>query len=350
MKRSTAIVRVGIVAFWTLTILAIYQLPNRIYSFGEQKTLYILSWPLFLDAQYFVEFEKQTGITLKISYFEHSEELLSKVKATGGAGYDIIFPVDYTVEILIKQGLLQKLDKDKLTFWHDLDTRLLYKYFDPMNDFTIPFYWSAYAIGVNKKLFGDEPPKTWGLIFDKKYNPSHIVMTDGAREAILTAALYLFGSIDPLKEAYAQKLVRDTLLQQKAWVDLYSEERVEELLVSENNMLAFGLSGELSRAMSQNENIKVFIPEQGSFLVIDSAAILKNSKNVDLAYTFINYLYQPDVIDHHVRRYSMSSPIISNKEKSCYSPSDEDFKKLNFLVDIISEDGLNNIWIDLLAN
>jgi spermidine/putrescine transport system substrate-binding protein len=119
MKYETAltgIIRTSIVLFWMIIIFLVYQLPNYVSPFAEQKTLYIATWPLLLDAQKLVEFEQKTGIKLKITYFESSEELLSKVQATEGAGYDIIFPSDYTVASFIKQGLLQKLDKSKLNF------------------------------------------------------------------------------------------------------------------------------------------------------------------------------------------------------------------------------------------
>lgn len=343
-------VRALIIVFWITVILLVYQFPNYASPFGEKKTLYIATWPLMLDAQRLVEFEKETGIELKITYFESSEELLSKVQATKGAGYDLIFPTDYTVASFIKQGLLQKIDKSKLTFWNDLDKRLLNAYFDPNNEYTIPFYWTAYGIGINRKLFGDHPADTWGLLFDKKYNPQHIIMTNSPREAISITALYLLGSLEALKSPENQQRVRDALIQQKAWVDLYTEERVDELLASENNNLAVGYSTDITRAMRKNKDVLFVLPREGSFIVVDSIAIPAQSKNSDLVYKFINYIYQPDMVDHHIRLYNMSSPITTNKEKSGYAPDDADFAKLHFLVDSIAESGLNTIWIDLLAN
>jgi spermidine/putrescine transport system substrate-binding protein len=349
-KISIAIIRTGIILFWMIVIFLVYQLPDYVSPFTEQRTLYIATWPLLLDAQKLVEFEQQTGIKLKITYFESSEELLSKVQATEGAGYDIIFPSDYTVASFIKQGLLKKLDKSKLSFWNDLDKRLLHAYFDPHNEYTIPFYWAAYGMGINKKLFGDNPPDTWGLIFDKAYKPEHIIMTNSPREAISISALYLLGSLDALKIPENQERVRNALIAQKSWVDLYTEERLDELLASENNNLVFGLSTDITRAIRKNKDIIFMVPKEGSFIVIDSIAIPAKSKNEELAYKFINYIYQPEIVDHHIRLYNMCSPITSNRERSGYAPDDIAFSKLHFLVDSISESGLNTIWIDLLAN
>ncbi len=344
------VIRTSIVLFWIIVIFFIYQLSNYRFPFAEQKTLSVAVWPLMLDAQKLVEFEQETGIKLKITYFESSEELLSKVQATKGVGYDIIFPSDYTVGSFIRQGLLQRLDRSRLNFWNDLDKRLLNAYFDPQNEYTIPFYWAAYGIGINKKLFGENPPNTWGLLFDQSYNPQQIIMTNSPREAISITALYLFGSLDALKSSENQKRIRDVLVTQKSWVDLYTEERLDELLASENNNLVFGLSADITRAMRRNKDIIFMIPKEGSFIVIDSIAIPAKSKNIELAYEFINYIYRPDIVDHHIRLYNMCSPIISNREKSGYAPDNNAFTKLHFLVDSISESGLNNLWIDLLAN
>lgn len=338
------------VAFWVIVIFSFYYFSQYVIPFNANRTLYIAAWPLSLDTQYFIEFEKKTGIKIKVTYVETSEELLSKMQMTGGVGYDIIFPSDYTLQSLISQGLLQKIDKSKLTFWGTLDKRLLDHYFDPENRYSIPFYWAAYGIGINKKLFGENPPKTYGLLFDALYNPHRIIMTNSAREAILTAGLYLFRSIDQLNKTEYQHKIRDLLIKQKKWVDIYTEERVDELLASETNMIAFGLSPDITRARRKNKDIFFMIPDEGSFIVMDSIALPVHSKNTDLAYTFLNYLYQPDVINHHIALYNMCSPIVSAGVVSECTVTPQDFKKLHFLIDIISETGLNNIWIDLLAH
>ncbi len=343
-------IRSLMVIFWVVSIFSLYYFSQYVTQLHANRTLYIAAWPLSLDTQYFTEFEKQTGITLKVTYVETSEELLSKMQMTEGVGYDIIFPSDYTLQPLISQGLLQKIDKSKLTFWNTLDTRLLDHYFDPENMYSIPFYWAAYGIGINKKLFGAQPPRTYGLLFDSAYNPHRIIMTNSAREAILTAGLYLFKSIDQLSNPEYQQKIRDVLLNQKKWVDIYTEERVDELLASETNMLAFGLSPDITRAIRKNKDVFFMIPDEGSFIVMDSVALPAHSKNSDLAYTFLNYLYQPKVINHHIALYNMCSPIISPDVRTECTVAPEDFEKLHFLIDIISDAGLNNIWIDLLAH
>jgi len=342
--------RVAIVIFWVVVLLGTLRLSQYAYFFKKPRTLYIATWPLLLDAKYLKAFEKEAGITLQISYFERSEELLAKVQATGGKGYDIIFPSDYTVAQLVKMDLLKEIDKSKLDFWDDIDTRFLSHYFDPENRYSMPFFWGVFGLGFNKKVYGDTPPATLGLIFDPAYNPEHVVMSDNARESVLVAAQYLFGTVDALKQEAAQQKVKELLINQKQWVDIYTDERIDELLSSENNPIAFGLSTDISRAVRENpEHIAFMIPKEGSFFIIDTIALPKGA-NAELAYEFINYMYRPEVVAHHIEKYNMLSPLRSTGCVSAVCPNDKMFNALHLMRDVVSEDVLNDIWIALLAD
>jgi spermidine/putrescine-binding protein len=50
-----------------------------------------------------------------------------------------------------KEGMIQKIDKTKLTHFNNLDPEMLNKPFDPNNDYSIPYIWGATAIGVNSE-------------------------------------------------------------------------------------------------------------------------------------------------------------------------------------------------------
>lgn len=337
----------AIVLFWLATILVFLQLPKVMSLFSSKKTLYIATWPLLIDAQYIQHFEEETGIKIELTYFERSEELYSKLKATEGHGYDLIFPSDYTVDLLVKEGLLKKLDKSKLDFWHRMDPRLLGNYYDPNNDYSIPFFWGVFGIGFNKKVYGENPDPSWEILFSPQ--AKHIVMSDNPRESVLISAQYLFGDVQALKDTSAQEAVKQLLKDQKARVDVYTDERIDDLLSTENNPLAFGLATDISRAMANNSNIGFFVPKEGGFFIIDSIAIPKNSAREDLAYAFINYLYRREVMNHHIDLYHMCSPLVDTIKHDGYNPDPETFKKLQFLTDVIGEKEFNQIWIDVLA-
>jgi spermidine/putrescine transport system substrate-binding protein len=339
-------IRSIIVLFWVAISLFFLQLPHIVSLFSSKKTLYIATWPLLIDARYIQKFEKDTGIKVEMTYFERSEELYSKLKATGGRGYDIIFPSDYTVNLLIKEGLLKKIDRSKLDFWHRLDTRLLGNYYDPLNEYSIPFFWGVFGLGFNKKIYGEHPDPSWQLLFSPE--SKHIVMSDNPRESVLISAQYLFGNVQALKDVQARDAVKKLLKEQKIRVDVYTDERVDDLLSTENNQLALGLATDISRATRRNRNIGFLVPKEGSFFIIDSVAIPKNSTQ-ELAYMFINYLYRQEVMNHHIQMYQMCSPLLDTIKSDICDLDAQQFERLNFLTDAISEKEFNEIWIDVLA-
>jgi len=341
-----------LVLFFWLTLLCIFLFsPILFRKFKNRRSLNIFTFPQLIDAEYVNKFEKETGIKLYISYYENNDELLIKMRKTKGHGYDIIIPSDYSVELLIKEGLLKKYDKSKLKFYHNIDERFLGKYFDPNNDYSIPYLWEIYKIGINKHFFkGKYPEASWKLVFDENIAPQGIVMANNPREAVLLAAFYLFGSIDNLNDDKMKK-IRELLIKQKKWVEVYSDLRSDFLLSSGTCPVSVGTSGEIWQAVRWDEDLDFLIPQEGTFLLIDSIAISAKSTKGDLVCTFINYLYQPDVMWHHVEKYSIF-PVtkdvpLSDEFIKPISRIWKEAKKLEFFRNVLSEDQVNEVWIEL---
>ena len=348
------IIRFIIVCFWISVISVFLFLPYVSKFFRKDKSITIFTFPMLLDAEFLSHFEKETGIKLHISYYENNDELLVKMKETRGYGYDIIIPSDYAVELLIKEGLLKKIDQSKLNFMDTIDPKFMGKYFDPKNEYSIPYLWETYKIGIKKSFFINKMPQaSWSLIFDQKVAPHKIGMINNAREAILIAAFYLFGSIDNLTKEKIE-MVKKLLIKQKKWVEVYTDLRSDYLLLSGAAPVAVGMSGEIWHATRFDKTIDFLIPKEGTFMIIDSIALPAKSKKKDLVYKFINYLYRPEVVEFHTDKYSLF-PVTTNVKLSDYFVHSmkriwNEAKKLEFFRNVLSENQLNEIWIELRAN
>ena len=353
LRFSQLLTRFCIVIFWVLLIFLFLYIPNITEKFHSTRSLSIFSWSQELDPIYLKQFEQKTGIKLYISYYETNDELMSKMEATQGKGYDIIIPSDYILPKFIKRGFLKKLDKSKLNFLNKIDPRLLGHYFDPKNEYSIPYFWAAYGIGFDIDYFGGrEPEATWALVFDPKKMPTRVGMTDNIREAICITAQYLFGNIDALKDPKNLEKVKETLIEQKKRVEVYSEVRAEEMLLAKSCPVAVGLCNEIWRAARENPDIGFFIPKEGSFLNIDYIVIPKATEKDDLIYQFINYLYQPEVSEHHMEKFGLCPTLITSDSKNGenFCPTTEEFKLLHFIKDIISKKKLNEVWLAVMAS
>ncbi len=90
--------------------------------------------------------------------------MYAKLKTYKDGAYDLVVPSTYFIAKMSKEGMLQKIDKSKLSHFKDLDPALLNKPFDPNNDYSIPYIWGATAIGVNSDAHGSPLPLPPGPI------------------------------------------------------------------------------------------------------------------------------------------------------------------------------------------
>ena len=60
-------------------------------AMAQEKTLRLLTWADYVPAEVKAQFEKENGYTVEIT-LSNNEEMISKLRATGGAGFDLAQP------------------------------------------------------------------------------------------------------------------------------------------------------------------------------------------------------------------------------------------------------------------
>lgn len=350
--------RTLILFFW-LGILFLYLLlPFFSSLWYKDNVLNILIWAGTIDPQAINIFEKQTGISVNIAYVETNEELFVKLYTTGGKGYDLIMPSDYVVQKLIEHNLIKPLEKDKLTFWHRLEPRLLNHYFDPGNVYSVPWFWAIYGLGIDKTFFKDkEIPTSWSLLFSYPLNGAKVAMSSDMREALLMAAQYLFKSIENLDQEKYER-IRQELIKQKKRVEAYidADVRSNYLLMTQVCPIAIAASPFLISAMLENKNIEFIVPQEGSFILIDSFAISRNSQKDDIIYTFLNFFYQPENVLLHYQNMPLVpatkdwKDILEKENEAISSIITAHLNNkipLQFFKNVIPDAIANDIWLSL---
>jgi spermidine/putrescine transport system substrate-binding protein len=107
----------------------------------DSKTLYFYNWTEYVPPGLLEQFTKETGIKVIYSTYESNETMYAKLKTYKDGAYDLVVPSTYFVDKMRKEGMLQKIDKSKLTNFSNLDPQMLNKPFDPNNDYSIPYIW-----------------------------------------------------------------------------------------------------------------------------------------------------------------------------------------------------------------
>jgi spermidine/putrescine transport system substrate-binding protein len=330
-------------------------MPRIFDAFRQKKSITLFTWPLILDAKVLKEFENETGIKVYISYYETNEELYSKFRQGGTLGYDLVIPTDYIVHQLIKDDLIQELDKNKLDFFNTLDPRVTNHYFDPSNRYSMPYFWGVYGLGINTSYFdGVVPQATWGLLFDQALIPAPIAMTDAPREAIMLAAQYLFGTTESLNDPDKVEQVKALLIKQKQWVQLYNEARTEDLLLGASCPIVTALSPDVWKVKQDEDDTGdiAFIRPPNSFVFIDSFVMPKSTKKADLVYQLLNFLYRPEIIQHHMNEYGFCSPVIglTSGAPDVYCPKPNQMVSLSFFKDVVPLQVIDDIWVSVMAS
>ncbi len=279
----------------------------------DTKVLNIYNWSDYIADDTIKNFEKETGIKVRYDNYDNNEILHAKLVA-GKTGYDIVVPGSHFAKLQIEGGLLQKLDRSKLTNWGNLDKGLLEQLakVDPGNQYLVDWMWGYVTVGINvdkvKKALGGMPmpDNAWSLLFDPQYvsklKSCGVSVLDSASEVVPAALMYAG------KPAYSKNVedyaeAAKVLKAIRPYVTRFSSSGYIEEMASGATCLVMGFSGDINIAKDRAAKaksktpvvIEALVPKTGSTLFFDTMAIPKDAKNVENAHLFINYILRPEV-------------------------------------------------------
>jgi spermidine/putrescine transport system substrate-binding protein len=346
------------IALWTSVILGILYLPKFSPISTDSKTINIFSWGDILDPAIIANFEKETGIKVRMSYYASNEELIVKMKATRGDGYDLIIPSDYAVNILVQDNLLRPIDKKSLNFLDEINPNLLGHHFDPDNTYSIPLEWELFGFGIDKRYVEkNQLFPSWKLIFDKRVIDYKISMTNDPIEATSFASFYLYGNRQSLDSVQIEE-VKNLLIQQKSWVEAYANFRGDYFLATGNCPVVVASSSYIWKTMRQFPFVSFVTPKEGTFIAIENIAIPAAAKNEQLTYQFINYLFRHESVLSQFHKFgffpstlhSLSELEIDPAAKQFIQATAEQFEKFHFIHEVTSQERIHEIWVDVKSS
>ncbi len=349
--RPAWLIRAAIFGVWAIIIGSFLWAPALMRAVFPDRSLKLLALPTMIDAHVLTAFEKATGSRVHVTYYESNEELLRKLRSTAAVGYDLIIASDYVVELLIREQLLKKIDRTRLTFFNELYPALRNHYFDPGNDYSIPYYFGVYGLGIDTNYFGGSAPQqvSWALLFEPK--GYRVTMTDDPRRAVLLAGYYVFGSTSELNTPDRLAAIKKLLLEQKKSVELYSDIRGEETLVARSCPVALTISADLWRVQREYGNLSFAVPQEGSFMTIDSLVISHATEQENKVYALLEFLYRHEHLRHHASKYGFCPPLntVDVEGYGLLCPHEELIKKLQFFRSVIPKAEIDALWISVMA-
>jgi spermidine/putrescine-binding protein len=283
--------------------------PNpRLEVTSTEVNLFV--WTEYIPQHTIDCFEEVYGVTVNKDEYSSNEEMYAKLSA-GGANYDLVQPTDYIVALMIRQGLLQELDKSKLPILDQLDPNYLNLSFDPENKYTLPYQAGTDAIIVNTDVVETAPQS-----FADLWNPEHagrMVMLDDSR-AIIGMTLLTLGydvnTTDPVQLEEAKVKLAELV----QGVKLFDSDSPKSALIAGDVDLGIVWTGEAVVAQRELPAIEFVYPTEGPILWQDNYAIPADAPHADAAYAWLNYSMQGDNFWRMLDEFPYTNPNLAALE------------------------------------
>ena len=117
-------------------------------------TLNVYNWGEYIGEETIANFEKEYDIKVTYDLYDSVETADAKL-LTGNSGYDVVSHSGTAIGRLIPAGILQPVDKSKLTNYKNLRTDVLGQVaenWDPDNKYVIPYMWGTHGVTYNEEL------------------------------------------------------------------------------------------------------------------------------------------------------------------------------------------------------
>lgn len=262
-------------------------------SAEEEKVLNIFSWDGYVDyASVIQPFEQQTGIKVNYAPFSTNDEMFKKLQENGASEYDLVIASDYILNTARLEGLMLPLDKEQLPNFANLDERFISQYFDPDNEYVVPYMSGIPLIVYNPDMVQIEIDG-----FEDLWDPSladSIGLIDDARVSIGMVLLSMGQSMNTTDDAVLAQ-AKEKLFALRENIHVLEYENLHNSLISGDISVAYTFTPYVALALDANPNLKVVWPKEGLGFGIDGAFIPANAPHPDNAHAFLNYLLDGQV-------------------------------------------------------
>ena len=269
-----------------------------------------------IDDETLKEFEAKYNIKVNMETFDDMEAMYSKVKS-GAGKYDVILVSDALMPRMIKENLIQEINKDNIPNISQMDEDYLNLDIDPGNKYSVPYMFGTVGLIYNKDIVKEEV-NSWDILWNEKYK-DQIFMFDTYRDTIGAALKKLGYSLNSTSQEEIEE-AKELLLKQRTLVNpLYGVDNGTTMIEVGDTAINMIWSGEGLNLQAENPNLVYVVPEEGANFWIDSLCIPANAQNVDGAEKFINFVSDKESALRIADEIGYTTP---NKEARLEQPED----------------------------
>ena len=265
------------------------------------EELRLITWGGYAPDDVVAQFEEETGIDVKVT-LSNNEDMISKLRATGGAGFDLAQPSqDRIVGVQRQFNIYRPIDYSKV---------------DAARVQPSMMKATKEATALDGKSYG--VPAVWGtsgLIVNGEVEDTVKDYTDLCDPAVAGRVSYrlkrptLIGFAFAMGEdpfaAYNDEQQYQSILAKVEKKLIDCKGNVKTYWTGGDQLLALLRSGEIKAAMAwdaggwklnaENPAISFVAPTSGALGWIDTFALPRRGENEDTAYKWINFVMQPEI-------------------------------------------------------
>ncbi|MDF1716211.1 MAG: extracellular solute-binding protein [Antarcticimicrobium sp.] len=286
----------------TRTILLASTLLAGLASIAQADTLRLLTWGGYAPDDVVAMFEKQTGHTVEVTK-SNNEEMIAKLRATGGGGFDLAQPSqDRVMGPQMEFGIYKPMDVSKLDQDQFIPSMLKATMANTTvkgDVYGVPHVWGTSGLVMNTAEAGDIvkdytdlcDPAVAGKVSYRLKRPTLIGFAFAMGEDPFAA----YGDEAKYKEIMGK--VEAKLVECKANVKTYWG--------GGDELMNLVRSGEVTASMAwdtggwklndDNADITFVAPASGALGWIDTFVLPAKGQADDVAYAWINFVMQPEI-------------------------------------------------------
>jgi spermidine/putrescine-binding protein len=256
-------------------------------SISSEGPLVVFEWSGYELIEFWQPFaDKHPEVKVEFSFFAEDAEALAKLQS--GFGVDVHHPCNSWIGQLAENKLIQPIDTSQLENWPLINPDLAKAGQYNGQQYMVPWDWGYESVLVRTDKV-QEVPDAWADLWDTQY-AGHVSFFDGGETAWVVAARVL--GFDPYQTTPQQQAaIEQKLIELKPnllnyWTD-YTE--IVQLVAAGDVWLAGAAWPDtLLLVREQGVEAEYIQPQEGRMGYVCGFSISANSKNLDLAYDYID--------------------------------------------------------------
>lgn len=264
--------------------------------------LHIYTWCDYISPEVIQSFEEALGCKIIVDTFDSNEAMYAKLKA-GGTGYDLITPSSYQIATMAREGMIVELDHSRIpNVKKNFDKSFTDQILDPTFKYNVPYAvtYTGFCYAKDKIPEGADV-NSWNILSNPALK-GRITLLEDIREVIGAGLMSLGYSVNSADPAEIDKAV-EQILKWRVNVRKFDGESYKTEVANGSTYIGHGYStdstqvivGDPEEGFPPRNDIGFALPKEGFSVAFDEMVLASGAKRPDLAYAFVNYVYDPDV-------------------------------------------------------